>query len=81
MTTKNRNRTNIEIFFINSIEFEYFRSRTFLKDDDNYYYRDGEFDYYINENYHVLDRNHDSPVKLISIHDLEVTVVMHLYNV
>ena len=61
--------------FINFIEFEYFRSRTFLKDDDNYYYRDGEFDYYINENYHVLDRNHDSPVKMISIHDLEVTVI------
>ena len=65
---------NIEIFCINSIEFEYFRSRTFLKDDDNYYYRDGEFDYYINENYHVLDRNHDSPVKDFSTHDFEVRV-------
>ena len=64
-----------EIFFINSIEFEYFRSRTFLKDDDNYYYRDGEFDYYINENYHVLDRNHDSPVRFIIVHDLEVREV------
>ena len=43
----------------------YFRSRTFLKDEeDDYYYRDGDFDYYINENYHVLDRDHNSPVSM-----------------
>ena len=43
----------------------YFRSRTFLKDEeDDYYYRDGDFDYYINENYHVLDRDHNSPVSI-----------------